>query len=277
MKNVKIKLPLFPITGVLIAVSMLLSAFSAAAPVQVPAPNESTGEVQQEAGPGEIVLDEKFVDNSNKWDFSTNEYSESVIEDGKLKVRVTGNGKFSHIKPPVDAEDVDISADAQFAKGDSMQYGFLCHYTDKDNYIQAVASTKGSFTIIKKIKSEFSDLVTWNPSNSINKGPDAMNHLRLICGGGHITFYINDTLAADVVDSSLSGGSYRLVAGWPKSDSENSVPVEMNFSNLVVRKPLAWEPSTDFVFSDTFDSKDKAWGLGENDGYTIQLLDGKKV
>ncbi|MEI8133069.1 MAG: hypothetical protein WCG34_11600 [Leptolinea sp.] len=226
---------------------------------------------------GEVIFEEEFSDNSNNWDFSANENSENIIEDGKLKIRVINNGKFSHIKPPVDAEEVDLSVDAKFTDGVKMQYGFLCHFNDDDNYIRAVVSTSGEYSIVKKMNADFTTLVNWMPSNTIGQGTGVVNRLRLVCSEGHVSLFINDALATDVMETSLSGGSYRLVAGWPKSDTDNTVPVSVSFSNLVVRKPLAWEPSSDLLFSDSFDNKDNAWGLFEEDDFTVQNEDGQKV
>ncbi|MHC1784297.1 MAG: hypothetical protein AB9891_16350 [Anaerolineaceae bacterium] len=297
MKISQKRLSISAIAGLLILASILLSACGApAAPAatETPAteqplvptveatpteatPAEPTMEVEQKSELGEVIFEDNFSDQSNNWDFSSNENSESIIEDGKLKVRVINNDKFTHIKPPVDAAEVDLSVDAEFTDGVSMQYGFLCHYKDGDNYLRAVVSTKGSYSIVKKMNAEFATLVDWNPSSTIDQGTGMVNRLRLVCTEGHVSLFINDALAADVMDTSLSGGSYRLVAGWPKSDTDNTVPVSVSFSNLVVRKPLAWEPSSDLLFSDSFDNNDNAWGLFEKDDFTVQIKDGQKV
>ncbi len=273
MKFKHMRPKLYAFSAVLIAALMMLSAGSA-----------SAAALQQ----SDVILEDDFSDNSNKWNVGTEEKSASVIEDGKLKIQIQrpddGANTFKSFTPPVSAEDVDISLDAVFTKGaaDNASYGFDCLYKDSNNRISLVIKPSGTFTIQKMLGGKWTVLIPWSISGLINRKTGATNNIRLVCGGGHVTLYINNSLAADVVDSdkSLAGGSFRLKAGSYGSNKEDKNPVEVSFDNLVVRKPQAWKAPSEVLFSEKFDKANNNWNLTTKKtdwGYSDKITGGQLV
>lgn len=264
---------LLAITAALIVSLMMLSAFS----TPTPDPMQT-----------DVIFKEDFTDNSNKWNIGSDENSESVIEGGKLKIHIQrpsdDSSFFKFFTPPASAEDVDISVDATFTKGapENAAYGFNCRYKDKDNRISLVIKPSGTFTIQKMLNGKWTVLTYWSISGLINRKTGETNNIRLVCSKEHVTLYINDSLAADVVDTdkSLAGGSFRLTAGSYGSNKEDKNPVEMSFDNLVVRKPQAWKAPSGVLFLEKFDKANNNWSLVTQKtdwGYSDQITGGQLV
>lgn len=285
MKSARIRPPHFVLFILLIVTSVALGACGApapaapatgpAAPVATNAPAEPT-----QVPLGEVLLKEDFVDNSNNWALRSDADVVSVIEGGKLTSRLTTLGKIWTFKSPVTAEEVDVSVDVEFAEGSSpenLRYGFVCQYVDVNNFIWVAVSPAGTYSIQKKINGEWTALVPFSRSSLIKRELGSVNHLRVICSEGHITLFINDALVADVVDTSLSGGSFRLMVNATASNKDDTNPVAASFSNLIVRKPLAWAPPAQILLSDSFDNDKNGWGLSEEDAFSVRIQDGHMV
>lgn len=273
MKFTQKRPKLYAISAVLIAVLML-----------IPVGTTTATALQQ----GDVILEDDFSDNSNKWNVGEEEKSASVIEGGKLKVQIQrpadGSNYFKFFTPPVSAEDVDISVDAVFTKGvpENTAYGFNCRFKDKDNRISLVVKPSGIFTIQKQLNGKWTVLAPWAYSALINRKTGETNNIRLVCSGEHVTLYINKSLAADVVDTdkSLAGGSFRLTAGAYTTNKEDKNPAEMSFDNLVVRKPQAWKAPGEVLFTEKFDKVNNNWNLVTQKtdwGYSDQITGGRLV
>lgn len=266
---------------------MILAACGSPAPESA-APATTEGPAAATEAPvteelGEVILEENFADNSNTWDIGSNENSESVIDDGKLivKSQIPSEG-YSHtfFTPPVSAENIDISVDIEFSEGapENGVAGVACQYKDDDNYIWVAINRVGGYTIQKQVNKEWTTLVPWSTS-SLTHQEVAANHLRVVCNDGHITLFVNDGFAADTMDTSLSGGSFRLDAASRAENTDDTNPVGVSFSNLVVREPQAWEAPAGILLSDSFDNNDNAWYLFDKNEYGIsnKIQDGQLV
>jgi hypothetical protein len=175
---------------------------------------------------------------------------------------------------------VDVSVDTEFTEGapENAAYGVLCHYKDGDNQYRAYVAPDGYFFLDKRVSGEHVLLADWTFSSAIQSGVGAVNALRFVCSEGRLTLYVNDTLLADVADSSLSGGSFAFVAGNYKNKKEDTHPIGVNFSNLVVRKPVVGQTPTGSLLSDTFDDNAKGWGVFDDLGKaSAQVENGQMV
>lgn len=264
---------LYAIIAVLIPVLMLYPAGSASAAV-----------LQQ----SDVILEDDFSNNANNWNIGTNDNVTSTIENGKLNVQIQrpsdGSNYFQTYYPSVSAEDVDISVDAVFTKGaaENTAYGFNCRFKDKENKISLVVKPSGTFTIQKMLKGNWTILTPWSYSGSINRKIGETNNLRLVCTKGHIILFINNNLAADVMDTdkSLAGGSFRLSVGAYGSNNDDKNAVEVSFDNLVLRKLKAWKAPIGVLFAENFDKANDNWKLTtpKTDwGYSDQISDGQLV
>lgn len=287
MKTTRLRSMTFTIAATLIFASMLLAACGApaaepAAPIAEPAVPEATEiPTTEPAQPelGAIIFEETFTDNSNNWSLSSNDDVVSVIEDGKLTGRFFTFGSTWKYTPPVSAEDVDISVDIELVAGNpqNVRYGVYCKYIDKDNSIFVAITPQGSFTIQKRLNGEWIPLVGYTNSALIQQGVGMVNNLRVICNGEHVTLFINGSLAADVVDTSLSGGTFYLMANPTLQDEDDQNPVVVSFDNLVVREPLPWQPPAGVLLSDSFDNNDNAYYLNDPGSNGFHIQNGKLV
>jgi hypothetical protein len=229
---------------------------------------------------GELLLEEDFADNSNNWYVGADAETESRVEDGKYKVRVLApNDNFYWFVPPVSASEVDVTVDTEFTEGamENAAYGFLCHFTDSNNFHRFRVAPDGTYAIDKSVNAEQSYIVDWTKSHAINQGVGATNKIHVICNENHLTLYINDAFMADVVDTSLTGGTFNLMVGAYANKREDKNPIGMNFSNLSVRKPLPWEHPTEALLVDSFDDNNNSWDVFEENGNSAQVENGQMV
>ena len=229
---------------------------------------------------GETVFEEKFADNSNNWYVGKDADTEAAIEVGKYKVRVLTLGNYYWFQSPISISEVDMTVDAEFAEGapENAAYGFLCRYKDADNHYRFRIAPDGTYAIDKRVGGAASvSLVDWTNSSAAKQGSGATNSIRAICSEDHLILYVNDTLVADVKDTSLSGGSFALMAAGYKNSQTDKNPIGVNFSNLTVRKPLAWKHPTGNLLGDTFDDNKNDWDVFKNDKASAQIENGQMV
>lgn len=256
----------------------------APAATEVSAPEAAATEAPAtESGQSEVIFEEIFADNSNNWEVGAGESSQSVIEDGKLKVtsEPLDPTVYNFYTIPVSVNEADLSVDTEFTGGalENINYGFACQYLDQNNYIWVAIRPDGTFGISRILGGKAKNLTYRTNSSHVNQGIGAVNHLRAICREEHITLFINDAFVADVVvPFPISGGSFRLMTNSSLTDENDINPVGVSFSNLVVQKPEAWEPPTEILLSDSFDNNDNAfWNFVENDNASAQIVDGQMV
>ena len=273
----------------LIMASLACSQFAAPAATEQPqatsqvvaSPEPTKPEPTQEQKPeiGEILLEEYFADNSNKWYVGLDAETESVVEDGKFKVRVLVQDTSFSFDPPSAISEADITVDTEFTEGapENAAYGFLCHAKDADNRYRIRIAPDGTYSINKTVAGETTDLVNWTKANAINQGIGAINRIRTICSENHLTLYVNDILLSDVVDSDISGGSFSLLVAAYATNENDKNPIGVGFSNLIVREPLAWERPTEALLADSFDNNNNGWDVFEEGGNSAQIGNGQMV
>ncbi len=132
-----------------------------------------------------ILFADDFADNSNNWLVGVDAATESVVEDGKFKVRVLlPDDSFYWFTPPVSASDVDLSVDTEFTEGapENIAYGFLCHFKDGDNYHRVRVAPDGTYAIDKSVNAEkeLSRRVDkiWRDQSGCRRGQPYPHHLQ---------------------------------------------------------------------------------------------------
>ncbi len=101
-----------------------------------------------------------------------------------------------------------------------------------DGYLFLIQGA-GSYAILRSRGRDPQPLVDWTTSDAIHVGPDK-NHLRAVCVGDYLAFYINDQFVADVIDDTYSQGQVGLVAA-----ATNRLGVRVEFDDLVVSEARA--------------------------------------
>ncbi len=99
--------------------------------------------------------------------------------------------------------------------------------TDGDGYLFLIQGS-GAYGIFRSSGRRLQSLVDWATSDAVNVSPVA-NHLRAVCAGDYLAFYVNDRLVAEAIDDQYSVGQVGLVAS-----TADRLGVQVNFDNLVV-------------------------------------------
>jgi hypothetical protein len=187
----------------------------------------------------QILLNEQFVDNSNNWFVGEDEYVETVIEDGKYRINTPTDG-YNWFKASIAVSNVDVTVDTEFVEGEAANsdYGVMCRVVDADNHYRFKIASDGVYRIDKQVNGEISAIVDWTSTDALLTGAGVVNTMRVICNENHLILYINGTLIADVVDSSIEGGSFALMAGAYVNADNVVTPAVVNFSNLIARQPM---------------------------------------
>jgi hypothetical protein len=257
------------------------TAVPTAAPTNTPEPTKAP-EPTPTATPelGKLVLDEKFADNSNNWYLTKDKDVEVTLADGKYTMRILAQDYYSWSDAPVSISDVDLTFDTEFIEGapENAAYGLMCHYKDADNWYRLRISPDGMYAIDKQVnKEKVVYLVDWKSTSALKQGSGVVNQVHAICSEDHLTLFVNDILLADVTDTSLSGGSFALMTGSYLVKKEDKNPIGVNFSNLVARKPLAWERPTEKLLTDGFDDNKNDWDVYKDDLASAQVENGQMV
>jgi hypothetical protein len=98
---------------------------------------------------------------------------------------------------------------------------------DGDGYLFLIQGT-GSYAIMRARGRNVVPLVNWTTSDQINVGP-GRNHLRAICAGNYLAFYINDQFMADTTDDTYASGQVGLVAS-----AANRLGLRVEFDDLSI-------------------------------------------
>jgi hypothetical protein len=101
-----------------------------------------------------------------------------------------------------------------------------------DGYLFLVQGS-GQFAIMRSRGRNLTPLVNWTNSDAIRQGPSA-NHLRAICAGNYLAFYVNDQFVGDATDDTYKSGQVGLAAS-----SANRVGTRIVFDNLTISEAAA--------------------------------------
>ena len=91
----------------------------------------------------------------------------------------------------------------------------------------------GQFAIMRATGRNLTPLVNWTSSDAIKQGV-ASNHLRAICSGTYLAFYVNDTFMGDATDATYNSGQVGLAAS-----SANRAGTRISFDNLTIANAAA--------------------------------------
>ncbi len=134
--------------------------------------------------------------------------------------------------PDLAMADYELEVDTIHVAGPlDNNYGPLVRYQDgTDEFYWFQISSDGYYAVDLYHQGEFSNLVTWEPSEAINQGLEATNRIRVVCQGNQFRFYVNDVHLVDVADATLGGGTVGLAAG-----TFDEPGIVTYFDNMVLR------------------------------------------
>ena len=181
-----------------------------------------------------LLFQDGFDDARQGWTLSDNNQAGIAISGGQLRIAVhqpdslawsVASGKtFGDLILDVDATPLDGP--------DDNDYGVIARHVDDENFYRFEISADGYYNVQKRLKGKWEKLAPdWTPSEAIHKGK-ATNHLRVVCRGASMTFFVNQTQLIQITDASFARGAVGVLAGTLSQPG-----VQVAFDNLQVSKP----------------------------------------
>ena len=194
---------------------------------------------EQPVGDSVVVLfQDDFSDvtsgwDRNDWDNGYTDYGDGVYE---LTVKVENYDVWANPGRNFSG-DVNVEVDATKVAGElDDNYGILCRYSgasSSPSFYFFYISSDGYSVIGKVVNGSMSNLSSeqMEYTEAINQGY-ATNHLRAVCVGNELSFYVNDVLVATATDSDLSSGDVGVDGGT------YAIPyATFSFDNFLVTEP----------------------------------------
>jgi hypothetical protein len=191
----------------------------------------SGGTVEQPSG---VLFQDDFSDPESGWDRVIVSDGVTDYADGVYRIFVNTSNTDVWANPALDFTDVSVEVDATKVDGENdNDYGVICRYQDGENFYFFVISSDGYYGI-GKISAGLQQLIgvdSMPPSDAIRQG-NATNHLRAVCAGSKLSFYVNGQFLAEYEDTEFTSGDVGLVAG-----TFDTPGVDIHFDNFVVTEP----------------------------------------
>ena len=176
---------------------------------------------------------ENFDDARNGWTLTQTSLAEIALGGGQLRVNVKEVDSLAwSVAAGKTFDDFTLEVDATPLTGpDDNDYGVIVRRVDDDNFYRLEISGDGYYNVQKREKGKWQKLIVdWTESDAIRKGK-ATNHLRVVCAGRVMTFYVNQVMLVQVADDSFKRGSVGVLAGTLAEPG-----VQVAFDNLQVSK-----------------------------------------
>ena len=176
---------------------------------------------------------ENFDDARNGWTLTQTSLAEIALGGGQLRVNVKEVDSLAwSVAAGKTFDDFTLEVDATPLAGpDDNDYGVIVRRVDDDNFYRLEISGDGYYNVQKREKGQWQKLIVdWTESDAIHKGK-ATNHLRVVCSGRAMTFYVNQVKLVQVADDSFKRGAVGVLAGTLAEPG-----VQVAFDNFLVSK-----------------------------------------
>lgn len=141
-------------------------------------------------------------DGSGLWNVTCNTYQMYSYQQEPSETISYFNEEFSDFSFEADlAKVTGSSALALYFRGDGDISGTTCN----NGYIFDLLPEDGKYAIFKFISGELIYLVQWTNSELVN-GIGETNHVKVVCTGPEMQFYLNGELVENLTDNTFSGG-----------------------------------------------------------------------
>jgi hypothetical protein len=195
-------------------------------------PSSSTAETNQPGQPTGLIYSDDFSSPDSGWPKMVGEYCQSYYENGEYQIAVSQPDwmatRYNQNSGTLD--DCVIEEDIRPVSGDeNSEYGLIFRCQDDDNFYYSLVSADGYYLMGKRIDGKWHPLRRWTICEYVNKGFSS-NHLKVVCQGSQIDFYVNGNLLGTAVDDTFASGYVGGMVYVPKSGCGSRVA----FDNLKV-------------------------------------------
>lgn len=176
----------------------------------------SLNPVVEPAHTGWTFFSDDFSTPPNGWGTMGREGGEILFEYEGLVLKVnTPNSLIWSINEPR-YSDTRIDVDAVLLDGPvNDNFGVICRFVDNQNFYGFLATHDGYYGIFKMLNGQM--VMTSNKTNldfsEVIRQGGVVNHVSAECTGTTLRLTVNDTLLAEIQDSSFAEGQVGLIAG----------------------------------------------------------------
>lgn len=196
-----------------------------------PVPVEETEEIVIPVTERTVLMEEGFSFDDGSW--NTGVWPENTgqdeITDGEYRMTLyrTSYMIWSQVFDFY-TSDVELEVNARLHAGPQENgHGFVCRYTDKDNFYFLFIGNDGWYSIDKYVADERTTLDSgWAPDGVIDP---VANRISAMCAGETLSLTVNDYLLASVQDNSHSYGEVGLF-----TRSYDTGNITIAFDNFIV-------------------------------------------
>jgi hypothetical protein len=207
------------------------TATPAPTPTPTPVPTATPTPIPLPPGTTKLLYRDDFDDPASGWVVRTSGDYQVGYVGGEYRMLVKPLNSWVIRPAPPSFGDVHAEVQARYQSGDQAKYyGLVFRYEDSDNfYAFLVNPISGKYTLMMVLRGQQSNLISFTPSPSINKGPGT-NLLRVVARGPNLELYVNNVLVGKITDSTFAAGRVGLIV-WNDVDPNGA---EVFFDNLRV-------------------------------------------
>jgi serine/threonine protein kinase len=189
----------------------LPSPTATTAPSPTDAPEATAPAPSPEAQDTEPIYSAEF-EQPDMWDTGSGDGFRIFVADSALRMEFDAAHRTRWSNAHESFGDVWIGAKAcQIAGPDNNGYGLQFRHIDDDNFYLFMVSGDGFYQVSKRVDGEWQELIKWTPSEGIHQG-NTCNFLIVGAVGDTFTLGVNETILAQVRDSSFAAGDIGLIA-----------------------------------------------------------------
>lgn len=194
-----------------------------------------TQAVQEPAHTGWIFFSDDFSSPPNGWGTVVDTGGAILFEYEGLVLNVLSPNSLVWSVNEARYRDTRVDVDAVLLDGPvNDNFGVICRYVDHQNFYGFLVTHDGYYGIFKLVNGQMvmtSENKNLDFSEAIRQG-GVVNHISAECNENILKLTVNDTLLAEVQDSSFSEGQIGLIAG-----AYANAGVKVLFDNLEVSQP----------------------------------------
>jgi hypothetical protein len=187
-----------------------------------------------------IFRDEFIPGETGAWLVEGDDVGQTAVVNQQLLITIDQPNTMQYTvlqEPVVDNFSLEVETQ-QLAGNPESSYGILARMRGADQFYRFEITSSGLYMVERhNADGSWSQyLEDWVESPAINQGLNTVNRLRVEANGSNLSFYANDTLLHEVIDSSTGlNANIGLDAG-----TFGHTGLQVAFDNVVIReRPLA--------------------------------------
>jgi hypothetical protein len=166
------------------------------------------------ATPSPYLYRDDFSDTHSGWDLWSGVGGSAAYVDGEYRLTEleAEHVRWGNPHPWLDFTDMTVGVDVRLVEGSADNGMGLLVRSQADDlaFYEFEISSDGYYKVSMRGPDGWTTLRDWEASPAIVQGPNATNHLEVVCAGDQFSFYVNGIHLADVTDSTYRSGSIGL-------------------------------------------------------------------